>query len=127
LFRVIGYFEYETFNKNVVDVNKKRTNFFSVSTFICHAKYVVITNKNLWFKNNHFYYTNLLGFGYREKIDRSERFVLTANAVTWGQFHQCSTRSFCVRKFCAQLFCAYVLGLYFIGTRLLAQKLRIEC
>ncbi len=44
-----------------------------------------------------------------------------------GQFHQCSTNSFYVRKFCTQLFCAYVLGLYFTGTRLLAQKLPIEC
>ncbi len=46
--------------------------------------------------------------------------------VSWGQFHQCSMRSFYICKFCEQLFCAYVLGLYLTGARLLEQKLRVE-
>jgi hypothetical protein len=46
---------------------------------------------------------------------------------SWGQFHQRSTHSFCVRKLRAQLFYAYISGLYFTGARLLVQKLRVEC
>jgi hypothetical protein len=49
-------------------------------------------------------------------------FIVRKNA--WGQFHQCSTRSFYVRKLRAQIFCAYVLGFYFTGARLLAQAAR---
>jgi hypothetical protein len=37
--------------------------------------------------------------------------------VTWGQFHQRSTRSLYIRKFCAQLFCANVSGLNFTGAK----------
>ncbi len=49
------------------------------------------------------------------------------SADNWGQFHQRSTRRFYVRKLRMQPFCAYILGLYFTGTRLLAQKLPVEC
>ncbi len=43
-----------------------------------------------------------------------------------GQFHQCSTCSFCICKLRVLLFCAYILGLYFTDVSLPAQKQRID-
>ncbi len=54
------------------------------------------------------------------------RFQPDRKHALWGQFHQCSMRSFFVRKLHVQLFCAYVLGLYLTGVSLPAQKLCVE-
>ncbi len=59
-------------------------------------------------------------------LARNNLYRLPKCLISWGQFHQHSTRSLYVCKLRPQLFCAHILGLYFTGVSLPAQKLCVE-